>query len=62
MGNMLDYQSRDRKIVHALLRFSDETEIPSSYDLVVGGSLNPSSLTLVLLSKRFTYSEVQKNM
>ena len=45
MDNLLDYQSRDRKIDSPLLRsFALKTEVLSLYDLVVGGTLNQSSL------------------
>ena len=47
---MLDYQSRDRKIDHPpppslVFRTRLQTEVPSPYDLVVGGTLHSTSLT-----------------
>ena len=46
VDNTLDCQSRDRKIDTLLLRsFGLLTEVPSLYDLVIGVTLNPSSLT-----------------
>ena len=45
MANTLDYQSRDRKIDPPLLRSFG----PISYDLIVGWTLNPSSLTHSLI-------------
>ena len=50
MDNTLDYQSRDRKIDPRFSSLSDETlnfktEVPSPYNLVFGGTFNPSLLT-----------------
>ena len=48
MDHTLDYQSRDRKINPRFSGLSDETfiiEVLSPNDLVVGGRLNPNSLT-----------------
>ena len=44
MDHTLDYQSRDRKIDPLLLFDEISNQGPSPYDLV-GGTLNPSSLT-----------------
>ena len=48
MDNTLDYLSMDRKIdlpASPVIRMRLKTEVPSPYDLVVGETLNPSSLT-----------------
>ena len=52
MDNTLDYQSRGRKIDPRFSGLSDETLNRGAfpYDLVVGGTLNPSSLTHSLIS------------
>ena len=61
VDNTLDYQSRDRLgIARSILHFSDLSDetlnrgpVPSPYDLIVGATLDPSSLTHSL----FSYSE-----
>ena len=47
VDNMLDYRSRDREIDTRFSGLSEETlnRGSISYDLIVGGTLNPSSLT-----------------
>ena len=58
VDNTLDYKSRDRKIDPPLLR-SFGLDFKPRYDLVVSGTLNPSSLTHSLSCKqRFSFLDI----